>query len=115
MKTKIESMLSHARYAVCAVLLGCGLTLLGAASCAPAESSTPDEEPEVVPNGPAEQIGEAQQADSDNSCTITNCGIRIISDCSIDCKESQTPVCDCACTKRVLGVCLRREAQCGCQ
>lgn len=115
MKTKIESMMSHARYAACAVLLGCGLTLLGAASCAPAESSTLDEELEIVPNGTAEQIGEAQQADSDNSCTITDCGIRIKESCSVDCKESQTPVCNCACTSRFLGACLRREAQCSCQ
>lgn len=115
MKTQSKSVMLHLRYAACTVLLGCGLALFSAASCAPVESSTLDEGLEIAPNGPMEQIGEAQQADSDNSCTITDCGIRIKESCSVDCQQSQTPVCNCECTSRVFGVCLRREAKCSCQ
>ncbi len=115
MKTKTGSMLSHVRYAVCIMLLGGGLALLGAASCAPSESPTLDERLEVTPNGPTEQIRETQQADSDNSCRIDDCGISVKESCRIDCQQSQTPVCNCECTSSFLGMCLRREAKCSCQ
>lgn len=115
MKTKIESMMFHARYAVCTVLLGCGLALLGAASCASAETSTLDEGLEVAPNDPTEQIGESQQADSDNSCTLVRCGFSVKDDCSVSCSSSQRPFCDCQCTTSIFGVCVEYLAICICK
>lgn len=115
MKTKIESMMCHVRYAVCTVLLGGGLALLGAASCASAESSMLDERPGIAPNGPTEQIGEAKQADSDNSCSLVRCGVSVKDDCSVSCLPSQRAFCDCECATSIFGVCVEYNAICICQ
>lgn len=60
-------------------------------------------------------MGAAAQADTGQSCEVSDCGIIHKTGCHISCATGHAPHCSCDCIDRWLGICVKKDDRCYCE
>ncbi len=105
---------SRVRFALCTMLLGGGLAVLGAA-CNSEEQPAENESINPSPLTTTAPTGEAAEADEGDHCDSGPCGLNVKTSCQASCPRNQRAICQCNCTNRILGWCSEYEPNCFCQ